>query len=304
MNLEKFGLHPKRIEVFDASMLSDFSQCRSKFYLKHILGLKPAMEMANPNLMWGTIWHNLMFKWWANFNPEEALVALEDWPEYLLNADDKKGRTKDRMFICFEKYIEKWHRSDLKKMEVLRREQYFDIECGEEDDCPLGGCGHRWCGRIDKLIRVGTHLGPLDYKTTGALGRHYWERYKYSFQIPGYVWASVHLTNSEVRSAWLDVLYVLKGSEDFFRREFMYNSLYLSEWVHNTKKVVADATHLMDNYLDEPDAWAQNREHCTTYSLCEYADLHFTPNFKGTARYLSMQQDFKEDRWDPSDMGD
>jgi len=185
VNLEQYGLNPRPVEVFDASMLSTFAQCPSKFYLSHILGLRPKMDLGNPNLMWGTKWHDLMYAWWADFNPEAALASLEPWPEYLLNADDKKGRTKDRMVLCFEKYIEKWHRLDLKQMEVLRREQYFDIECGEGDECPLGGCGLRWCGRMDKLVRVGTHLGPVDYKTTGALGRHYWERYKYSFQIPG-----------------------------------------------------------------------------------------------------------------------
>lgn len=304
MNLEQYGLHPQRVEVFDASMLSEFAKCPSKFYLRYILGLKPRMDLGNPNLVWGTLWHNLMYKWWDSFDREAALSAVEPWPEQLLNADDKKGRTHDRMIMCFDKYVEKYHTHDMKSMEVLRREQYFDIDCGEDDDCPLGGCGLRWCGRMDKLVKVGTHLGPVDYKTTGALGKHYWDRYKYGFQIPGYVWAAVHLTNSEVRSAWLDVLYVLKASEDLYRRELMYSNLYLQEWVKNTKRVIADATKLMDSSLDDPEAWRQNREECTVYSLCEFADVHFSPNFQGTSRYRILGQDYVEERWDPSAIGE
>lgn len=304
MNLEKYGLDARRIEVFDASMLSDFVKCPSKFYIKHILGLRPKMDLGNPNLAWGTKWHDVMYAWWESFDEEAALAALEPWPDHLLNMDDAKGRTKDRMVLCFEKYVDKWHQTDLKNMEVLRREQYFDIECVQDDDCPLGGCGLRWCGRIDKLVKIGKHLGPFDYKTTGALGRHYWDRYKYGFQIPGYTWAAIHLTNSKVRSAWLDVLYCLKASEDMYRREFLYSDMYLKEWVVNTKKVVARATEMMDKYLDEPEAWEQNREECTVYRLCEFAELHFSPNFQGQSRYLSLQQDYVEDRWDPSTIGE
>lgn len=304
MNLEAYGLHPRRIEVFDASMLSEFAKCPSKFYLRYILGLRPKIDLGNANLAWGSKWHDLMYAWLANHDLEEALAALEPWPEHILNADDRQARTKDRMILCFKGWIEKYHASDQKSMEILRREQFFDLQCDEDSDCPLGGCGLRWCGRMDRLVRVHHRIGPLDYKTTGALSTYYWDRYKQGFQIPGYVWAAMHLTNTEVRSGWLDVLYCLKGSEDFFRRELMYSKLYLQEWVQNTRRVISRAEWLMDNYLDEPEAWEQNREECTTYHLCQFAGLHFSPNFQGKARYEMMQQDFVEERWDPSAIGE
>lgn len=305
MDLAKYGLNPKRIERFDSSMLSDFMECPSKFYLRHVLGLKPRTDLGNPTLQWGTKWHDLQYAWGHNreMSDEEAMEVLEPWPSGLSLESDRYCRTQERMVLLWNQYKERFVEQDNKFVEVLRHEQFFDITCEDGDDCPYGGCGIRWCGRIDEIVRNQGNIGPWDFKTTGSLNyRTYWDRYQHGVQIPGYTWAVSHLVGEEVRHAYLDVMHVVKTTEEFVRRRFQYVPEYMADWIQNTKRVIARAEHLLDNYLDEPDAWEQNRGACPGYSLCQFADAHFTPNFGGSTRWEILAQDYVEDRWKPEEI--
>ena len=61
--LLRFGLTPKAPPVIDASMLSTFMDCPSKFYLRYVLGLRPKRKdpTKDGNLDCGTCWHETMF---------------------------------------------------------------------------------------------------------------------------------------------------------------------------------------------------------------------------------------------------
>ena len=79
MNIEDHGFIPKRPEVIDSSMLKDFINCPSYFYLRHILGLRRKFPagMGEAKFDWGTCWHHVMKAWPANYPQSGALKALD-----------------------------------------------------------------------------------------------------------------------------------------------------------------------------------------------------------------------------------
>lgn len=304
MDLAKYGLTPLKPERYDASMLQCAQACESKFYLRYVLGLVPKLSYSDNHLLWGGKWHDLMYAWVRpDHTYEELLAALEPWPSSL-DITDKYLRTQDRMIENFGFWLEKYREFDEKHAKVIRKEQFFDIVCDEGDDCPYGGCGMRYCGRMDQVRKQDGKEGPHDFKTTGSINwPGYWEGHKHGIQIPGYTWACSHIMGREVNTAFLDVMHTVKRAHELVRRKLTYNTLYIQEWMVNTKKIIARLDWLCDNYLDEPDAWIQNRGSCFDYSReCEYSNVHWLPNYGGDNRWEILRTNYTEDRWKPEEI--
>jgi CRISPR/Cas system-associated exonuclease Cas4 (RecB family) len=311
-SIRDYGLTARLPEVFDSTMITDFADCPSKFYLRHVLGLEPKTWESAIQLSWGSAWHKLQELYHKgvhekDLSHEEAMMAAtayvaEKWDNTIDWSLDRNGRTMQRMMLMFVQYAERFKQEE-RYIEPLRSEQFFDIYCPEGNpDCPLGGgCGLRWCGRIDRLFRVRGKIKVKDYKTTSAMGAAYFDRYEHSFQMPGYNWGAVHLVPQGIDGIEVDVLYTLKASEDFFRRTFRYIPARLIEWRGNVKAYIEDIHSLWERYPEEPEAWRKNWSECTRFSTCRYAGIHFTAPISDT-RLRIMSNDYRESRWDPSEV--
>lgn len=298
--LEKYGLQPKAPEVIDSSMLKDFMDCPSKFYLRHVLGLRP--KILSPKIQakfdWGTCWHDVLFHYYrADADPVTALEALErSYPVYITPETDRYKRSKDRMIQQFFEYHERWQkRAD--EFEILRHEQYFDVYSDKVD--------LRWCGRIDSLRRVvrNDKIRVWDYKTSSAMGPTYFDQHELGFQFPGYVWAAQQMFTDEVKEITVDVMYTISKSHDFFMRTFRYDEIRTAEWISNVKMILDRMGHLLENHLWEPSKWEKNWNECTRYGYCQFFPTHAL-NPRGDSRLRDLQDNYIVDRWDPSDMGD
>jgi RecB family exonuclease len=295
--LEEHGLKPKRIEVLDSSMLRDFVNCPSMFYLKHILGLRP--RAADPRktiaLDWGSVWHEGLYTYYSPSGGLEAALERIDelFPSHITPENDSRiKRSRERMLKQMVAYHNKW-KEDNKRYEIIRREQFFDV-FSEEDDL-------RWCGRMDSIRRQ-SHPGKVqvwDYKTTSAMGDRYFDQHELSFQFPGYVWASNQIVTDTILELKMDVMYTLSKSFDFFRRTFRYDAFRLKEFVTNTKMWVDRIMYMQDNFLFEPEMWAKNWDECTRYNTCMFFPVH-SIHPKGDTRLRVLQNNYHEDRWDPS----
>lgn len=295
MNLQDYGLKPQRPEAIDASMLVDFMNCPSYFYLRHVLGLrsKRADAQREAPLSWGTVWHRVMHVWRETQDPVKALSSLDPWPPGLSAEADRHARSKARMAQIFFEYVEKFAERDRREFETLHSEQFFDVTD------PTTGL--RWSGRFDGLERRrrNKRLVLWDYKTTSRMGERYFDQHEFSFQLPGYVWAINQLSTGEpVEEVMLDVLYTLKGSHEFFRRTFHYTAERLAEWRHNVQLILSRLYCLLDERLEEPEAWEKNWSWCTIYGLCAFAPVHFTTPSRDT-RLRILENDYVEDRWSP-----
>jgi hypothetical protein len=299
-NIADYGLHPQLPSVFDATMISDWHDCKSMFYLRHVLGLKKLTAVESNDLNWGSMWHRLLHAYHTNsHNAVQAAAVLKDWPSGL-DETEPFNRTRDRMLLCFTKYLAQFKEQDEEEVENLRHEQYFDIFCPENNPaCPFGGCGLRWCGRMDRLVRRRNKILVWDYKTTRRMGVDYFDHYEHSFQIPGYVWAAKHLMTEPIEGAVLDVMYVLTKSEDPFRRTFKYSDERLLEWRYNVKTAAAEISHYWTNFPDQPELWPKDWNNCTRYGKCAYADVHFAAPIRDS-RLRIISEDYMEERWNPS----
>jgi RecB family exonuclease len=299
--LSRYGLHPRTPEVIDSSMLRDFMDCPSMFYLRHVLGLKKKYrtKQEDAKFDWGTAWHGLQEAYWAAAirdldNP--GILALtwlnQNFPDSVDPATDKHGRSKERMVKMFFEYLENKVPEINDQYETLRLEQFFDV-FNEE-------LGFRWAGRIDK-IRKNRRNGKIviwDYKTASAMGPNYFDALEHGFQFPGYVWGANEIFTEPVEEIVADVLYTLKASHQFFRRTFRYTPQEQAEWLTNTRSIVNRMRFMLDNYLDQPEKWEQNRQECTRYGACQFTDIHFVAPI-GDTRLRILENDYTEDRWDP-----
>lgn len=297
--LQQWGLQAKRPEVVDSSMTKDYADCPSKFYLRHVLGLRRISRDPSDDSKfdWGTVWHRVMEEWWATHDYNKALEAMEPWPVSIQPETDRHKRSKARMEKIFTEYVEKYAVRDINDFEILRGEQFFDV-FNEE-------LGIRWCGRTDQLLRRKRNgaVVVLDHKTTSAMGKLYFEQYEHSFQLPGYAWAANQIFTESVSEVMLDVVYTLSARHEFFRRTFRYTPADFKEWAQNVKMYVDEINYMLDNHLYDPSAWKKNWNECTRYGRCQFTDVHFlTPH--GDSRMRVLSNDYGIERWDPRRLDD
>ncbi len=307
--ISEYGLNAQLPEVFDATMISDFTDCPSKFYLRHVLGLLPKGGEEAIQLAWGTAWHKLheLYHGLRQSGLTEAdaataaVIAVSDnWPA-VANFTDRNGRTKERMMQMFIKYLDTF-RVNEERIKPLRAEQFFDIYCpADNPTCPFGGCDLRWSGRIDRIVEQRGKILIWDYKTTSAMGPTYFDRYEHSFQLPGYFWTGLHMVPQGIDGVRLDVLYTLKNGEDMFQRTFKYVPQRILEWRDNTKQVIQRIQDLWTRFPEEPEMWEKNWGACTRFGHCMFTGIHFTPPI-GDTRLRIMEQDYIESRWNPAEV--
>lgn len=298
--LERYGLEAKAPAFYDASRLSDYANCPSLYYHRHILGrsLRGAQSAA---LSWGTKWHEAMYVLHESWDLEAALAEVEkNWPT-VLNHQDPKNRTLDRMRTLLTEYYAKYQSFDRFEFKTLRREEYFEIQCDADSDCPFGGCDFSWCGRIDRIVENRRkRILILDFKTTSYLRNTYFVEQENGFQIPGYVWAGMHLTGGgRMLGAQIDLLHTIKNTNGFYRQEFRYPQSKIQEWLSNTKRYVEQVREMEARYLHDPEAWNKNWNHCDRFGGCQFKVIHHIAPISDT-RLRILEEDYEDQRWDPA----
>lgn len=240
---------------------------------------------------WGTLWHSVM-ELWGNTRDIQACLTLieEEWPASVVAETDTHGRSPARMQAIFIDYVKQFGASDIQDFEILRGEQFFDVEAEDL----------RWCGRIDRLERRrrNNKLIVRDFKTTSRMGNGWFEQHEFGFQLAGYNWAANLLSTERVEEVMLDVLYTLKTEHKFFRRTFRFGPERIAEWLSNVRMWLAEIHSMLDNYLDRPEMWRKNWNECTRYGMCQFTDVHFLPA-TGDTRLRVLSNDYVEERWNP-----
>jgi len=290
-------------------MISDYLACESKFYMRHILGLKKDTQgVEDPALGWGTKWHDCMYAYHPGFDLDKSLLTIDTdakpWP---VNLDqmDRHARTQDRMRAILTDYHEHYYDRDSERVTTVRREQYFNLMVEAGDDTPFGiaPVTLAWCGRIDRLIKEDERLKINDYKTTGALASNFIEKHKHGFQFQGYSFAGSLLQGEFIRDTVIDVLYTLKSKHEFMRPTIRFTKDHIIEWMLNMSKILDGLNAKLDESLYDLDAWIQNRGACFDWNRpCMFADAHFSPDFGGRTRLPMLVEHYIEDRWNPADI--
>lgn len=306
MDVRDVGLHAIRPEVFDSSMIKDYLACESMFYIRHILGLKKDTNgVDDAALGWGSKWHDAMYAYHPGFDIDTALETIPvDWPTNL-DEMDRHLRTCDRMIAIMQDYHKHYYERDSKRVTTIRREQYFNLMVEAGDKLPFGTAPVTlsWCGRIDRTIEEDERTKILDYKTTGMLTSNYIDKHKHGFQFQGYSFAGSILQGEFIHDTVIDVLYTLKAKHEFMRPTIRFTKEHILEWMLNMSRIIDRLNTQLDANLYDLDAWIQNRESCFDWNRpCQFAPVHFSPDFGGRTRLPMLVEDYVEDRWNPADI--
>jgi len=159
-NLEK--------RMYNSSCLNSYMGCPRLFYYEWIRKLKP--KEVDPNMNFGSVWHEAMLEWYKTNDKEKALKVFGQLPTGI-NATDHK--TKEWGESIFKQYVLRYPNEPSK---TLHLEKVFRIAIGDR----LFG------GRIDRIEEWGEHIYVDDHKTTSRLGASFFVKFRPNVQIDGY----------------------------------------------------------------------------------------------------------------------
>ena len=186
--LNKYIDNSKTSYYLSPTALSNYIECKLRFYFRYVAGLKehetPAEEI-DPSLL-GSILHNAMFNLYRPFltksiqsvDLESLLKSTDIIEKALLSAITKdyfkedqisgKDILKGRNIIIFrilEKYIRQILKVDMEitPFSIISLEN--NVTCTFEIACKFGNIKVRVGGNIDRVDRVGGNIRIIDYKT-------------------------------------------------------------------------------------------------------------------------------------------
>ena len=167
-----------------ATSITDFKNCPTLYYLRHVLRLRPVEDADT--LRVGTNWHKCLEILTEPDGGRDALIAhlnqaYETCPPSVNLTDWEVERT----ILLYSALGWDWFWQD-DKIETVAREIPFDRQVN-----PV----YRRRGRIDRIIRVGAALMLGEYKSTSKPidpGSLYWDRLNLDSQITMYVIEARH----------------------------------------------------------------------------------------------------------------
>jgi PD-(D/E)XK nuclease superfamily protein len=191
-----------------ATSISDFKACPTRYRLKYIEGLAPAVDADALRI--GTTWHKLHEVWELNHteyrlaNPSHS---PEEWREWTLDAlvshlnkayenmpisksQDEWGSEREMLlslFLCYQGY---WKDNQL---EVIATEQKFEVPLMNPSGLPVSTKSVVVTGRIDQTVMFNGHPCVLERKTTGSditPGSEYWTLWRKNEQASIYAYAA------------------------------------------------------------------------------------------------------------------
>ncbi len=195
-------------------------------------------------------------------NRAVALV-LKDYGEDLKLADDNARGLESALRAVVWKAEEFW--DDNLKLATMpdgspALEQRFEV--------PIGDKGHRFSGRIDKIVSVDDRLYLVDTKTTkSSLSEYYFNGYMPNNQVFAYIWACREVLKLPVDGFIIDAVQTGSNFCRFARQVYNVSKELVDEWY-------ADTLH----HLEISDVYANSQYYpanftsCGNYGGCRYRE--------------------------------
>jgi hypothetical protein len=290
--------NPKLQVSFDNTSISVYKDCPRKYYYSIIEGWRPNFKA--PPLAFGGVYHDCLEVFdKALILGENRESALRNTIRYALKesvsgfGDDSK-RTRITLIRSIIWYAEQYKVDPLKTYIFpngrVGLEMSFSFELPFKSN---SGETFEYCGHMDKLAIYNGQLYTVERKhTVQTLSPSFFERYFFSAQIGGYVYAGKVVFDQPVVGAIIEATQVAVNFSRFGRSVVYRVNDHLEEWMKDThywiKQIEFSAEH---NY------WPHNSESCSKYAGCQFRQVCAKPQF---ARELTLESSFRRDRWDPT----
>ena len=260
-----------RQKIWDSSSLSTFSACPRAYNLSNLLGYK--LKLYAPVTGFGS--------------------AVHDGFE-VLDKGKHEGKSKDETVNKAVAFIIKEYGKDLSQAEdkargleaamraiVWRAEEYWEdnlkiatmpngAPCLEQRfEVPFGERGHRFSGRIDKIVELDNRLYLCDTKTTKAsLTDLYFRNFQPNNQIYAYIWAARFVLGLNIAGFIIDAVQTGVHFCRFNRNIFNVSKESIIEWYNDAQYHIS----LSDAYADN-QWYPANFTSCGNYGGCKFREV-------------------------------
>jgi hypothetical protein len=283
---------------FDNTSLSIYKDCPRKYYYSIIKGFRSKVKA--PPLIFGSVYHDCLEIFDKSIIlGEDRESALRNVIRYALKAsasgfgNDTK-RTKVTLLRSIVWYAEQYRVDPLQTYVFpngrIGLEMSFSFELPFKSN---SGEPFEYCGHMDKLALYNDQLYTVERKhTVATLDHNFFQRYFFSAQIGGYVYAGKVVFDRPVAGAIIEATQVAVNFSRFGRSAVYRVNDHLEEWMEDAHYWIKQIEHSA-----ETNTWPHNSESCGKYSGCVFREVCAKPKF---ARELILESGFNKDRWDPT----
>jgi hypothetical protein len=210
-------------------------------------------------------------------------LVLKDYGEDLKLSDDSARGLEAALRAVVWKAEEFW--DDNLKLATMpdgspALEQRFEV--------PIGDRGHRFSGRIDKIVSVDDRLYLVDTKTTKtALSEYYFNGYMPANQVFAYIWACREVLKLPVDGFIIDGVQTGVNFCRFARQVYNVSKELIDEWYNDTL-----------HHLEISDVYANSQYYpanftsCGNYGGCRYREACAHAK---SQRHIFFGTDFKQE---------
>ena len=296
--------------IFDNSMIADFTTCPRHAYYSHDLGLISTSEEFGVSTVAadaGNIWHKLMETLYAepltkdnlqtrhNAAVEVMMRMVKDvYPNHPRSDDQDPKRSVEHILQVFDEYIEHYFPKDggLTDRTLVDRFNRSSLECVyDKEDKPMTEVNFAieltdeilYAGRIDMIARHQGKLQIMDFKTSAINSKAREIREELSHQFHGYILGAQTVISEFLQESIEGVLVdsitwnkIVKPERDFRRTFIKHSQDALADWYD---QVVFKITQIKE--MRKTRMFPQNTQHCDRFMrACEYAMMCKSSNPK------------------------
>lgn len=279
--------------VLDHTALSAFQQCPAKFELQVLQGYVP--KRLSSALRFGKAYHagvaELYRTDWDKEMAEQACVAA--WGS--VESDPVEGhadhRTLSRCISTVNQYADRYQYDTFNVVRDADGVPMIELTFTLDTGLVVGDRRVLYGGNFDGLLEANGFVYVMEHKTARSVGMYYWDMFKPSNQLTGYVWAASRLLpGARVMGAVVRAVAILKTTNTFDQRLITFDDADLGEWL---KDVEACAKLIVDCY--ERGYFPRNTTACTLYGRCTYYDVHIA---HPDTRQKILDTDYDISPWD------
>jgi len=279
------------LRVIDNTALNAFRACDWEYWASMVQHRRSGS--SSPALHYGTVMHTLLEIFYKTRDVDVAIAVAESkYSGKAPKADDY--RTLDRATLVFKEWVKTYGTIDTPADHTVGWPDAPAVELSTQVMLPRANVPY--AVRIDRLVEIHGLLYVEDHKTTSQLGPFYFEEFKLSPQMMGYVRVAELLTGRKVHGVRINAICTLKGSAKFQREIIPISRDRLDDW-EDQIKLTYDAIQR----AHDSNTWVKRYACTRRYGKCSYFDVCSLPS---DLQMLALQQDFPMSEWNPLTLHD
>tara|TARA_R110000803_G_scaffold136034_1_gene202974 strand:+ start:4086 stop:5147 length:1062 start_codon:yes stop_codon:yes gene_type:complete len=156
-----------------------------------------------------------------------------------------------------------------------------------------------WSGKVDLLCENQGEPVISDHKTTSIEGQNFYEQFRLSQPVHGYVWAARRIFDLPINKFLLNAIFLRKLTKTgkgvtFDRRTYFMNEFHMNEWERDVMREIENFVHsLSTGYFPKAPVWCMGK-----YGACPYHDVCTLPDDRQRAMLLNSDS-FVNVTWTP-----